>query len=220
MPPKPRPVKPAAARPPARLCLVTPALADVDAFAGPLAAALDGGDVAAVLCRFGEADERTLIEHAKRLCAIVQPREVACLIEGHADIVARSGADGAHVTGVAAARAARETMPAGRILGVGGLESRHDAMVAGEMADYVMFGEPGGENEGPAMAATLARIGWWAEIFQVPCVGWAARPEDAAALAAAGADFVALGDGVWNRAFPPADIVRRAVLDLSGEGTP
>jgi thiamine-phosphate pyrophosphorylase len=219
MPPKPRPGRAAAARTPARLYLVTPSLADVDAFAGPLAGALDGGDVAAVLCRFEEADERTLIEHAKRLCAVVQPRDVACLIEDHADIVARSGADGAHVAGIAAARAARETMPAGRILGVGGLESRHDAMVAGEIADYVTFGDPGG-GTAPALSAVIARIGWWAEIFQVPCVGWAARPEEAAALAEAGADFVALGDGVWNQELPPGEIVRRAVADLSGEGTP
>ena len=62
-----------------------------------------------------------------------------------------------------------------------------------------MFGEPGRDGVAPPLEATLERVGWWAEIFETPCVAYAARLEDVAALAAAGADFVALGDAVWAR---------------------
>ena len=72
-------------------------------------------------------------------------------------------------------------------------------MAAGEAgADYVMFGEPA-RGVAPPLEATLERVGWWAEIFQTPCVAYAASLDDVAALAAAGADFIALGEAVWER---------------------
>ena len=54
-------------RPAPRLYLVTPPVADAQAFAATLAAALAAGDVAAVLLRLAEADERTQINCAKAL---------------------------------------------------------------------------------------------------------------------------------------------------------
>ena len=89
-----------------RLYLVTPPLGDTAAFARELPAALAAGDVAAVLLRLAEADERTLINRAKEIAAIVQPREIALLLDGHPEIVARAGADGAHLTGIEALNAA------------------------------------------------------------------------------------------------------------------
>ena len=58
-----------------------------------------------------------------------------------------------------------------------------------------MFGEPGAAL---SPEATLERVEWWAEIFQTPCVGYASSMEEVAALAAAGADFVALDTVVWD----------------------
>ena len=66
-----------------RLYLVTPQVADAAAFAPQLEAALAAGDVAAVLLRLAEADERTLINRAKTLAEIVQRRDVALLLDGH-----------------------------------------------------------------------------------------------------------------------------------------
>ena len=48
------------------------------------------------------ADERTLINRAKAIAAVVQRRDVALLLDGHAEIAARAGADGAHLTGIEA----------------------------------------------------------------------------------------------------------------------
>ena len=85
-----------------------------------------------------------------------------------------------------------------RIAGVGGLATRHDSMSAGEMgADYVLFGEPDAAGQRPSMQAIAERLDWWAELFEPPCVGFATSPAEAFEFAAAGADFVLVGDFIW-----------------------
>jgi thiamine-phosphate pyrophosphorylase len=151
-----------------------------------------------VLLRLAEADDSALVGHAQALAAIVQERGAALLLDGHLDIVARCGADGAHLAGIDQFRAAFAALKPDRIAGCGGLKTRHDAMLAGEAgADYVMFGEPDAAQRRPSFAAILDRIAWWAELFEVPCVGYAANAEEVAPLAATGADFVALGEWVF-----------------------
>ena len=74
---------------------------------------------------------------------MVQSKDAALVLDGQAEIAARAGADGAHLTGIEAFMAAVESLKPARIAGCGGLSSRDDAMLAGEHgADYVMFGEP------------------------------------------------------------------------------
>ncbi len=183
-----------------RLYLVTPALADAAAFAPDLDGALQAADVAAVLLRLADADERTLINRAKAIAPAVQRRDVALLLDGRADIVARIGADGAHLTGIEAFVTALASLKPDRIAGAGGLRSRHDAMVAGENgADYVMFGEPDRRGGRPVFAAVEERVNWWAELVEVPCVGYAASLDEVGPLARAGADFIALGDWIWTQ---------------------
>ncbi len=199
---------------------MTPRVEDATAFAAPLAAALDAGDVAAVLLRLAEADERTLIDRAKALCSIVQGKDVALLIDGHADLVARAGADGAHLTGNAEFSAAIAQLKPERIAGAGGLKTRHDAMTAAEQgADYVMFGEPNAAGERPAFGSIEERIAWWAEVFEAPCVGFAASIEEVAQLVKAGADFIALGgsfdDWVWRDSHNIAAAIAGAAQHIS-----
>jgi len=203
-----------------RIYLITPPVGDPAAFGRALAAALDAADVAAVLLRLADSDERTLVNRAKTIAAIVQPRDIALLIDGDPNIAIRAGADGAHLTGIAALTAALSTLKPDRIAGAGGLRSRHDAMLAAEAgADYVMFGEPdhsggqGDQDNRPAFDTVLERIAWWAELFQPPCVGYAANLDEVGALAQAGADFIALGDWIWTDA--PADSVAAAIDRLA-----
>jgi thiamine-phosphate pyrophosphorylase len=185
-------------RPKPRLYLVTPPVADADAFAADLTGALAASDVAAVLLRFAPADERTMINIAKALGRAVQDQDAALLLDGHADLVARAGADGAHLSGLAAFTAALETLKPDRIAGAGALDTRHDAMTAAELGcDYVMFGEPDGTGGRPSFEAIEERVSWWAEVFEAPCVGYAAAPSEVEPLVKAGADFVALGDWIW-----------------------
>ena len=66
-------------------------------------------------------------------------------------------------------------------------------MAAGEAgADYLMFG-CGAEPH----AQIVERVAWWAEIFTVPCVGYAHNLGAIGDLVRAGADFIALGDAVF-----------------------
>jgi thiamine-phosphate pyrophosphorylase len=84
-------------------------------------------------------------------------------------------------------------------------------MAAGEAgASYVMFGEPNADGARPAAEHTLERVAWWAEIFNVPCVGYAGSLDEIGPLAQAGAEFVALGDAVWQHDGGPADAIKRA----------
>lgn len=207
--------KPADPRPIPRLYLVTPQLADVATFAGDLRTALAAADVAAVLLRLADADERALINRAKTLASVTQAKDVALILDGRAGIVARAGVDGAHLSGIDEFAAALATLKPERIAGAGGLATRHDAMLAAEDgADYVMFGEPGADGRRPAFAAIEERVAWWAEVFESPCVGYAAHFDEIALLAAAGADFVALGDWIWADARGAADAVARAAREL------
>jgi thiamine-phosphate pyrophosphorylase len=163
-----------------------------------LAQSLRSADVAAVLLRLPDGDERSRINHVKVLAPTIQERGAALIIDGHPELAARAGADGAHLAGIAALEAALPTLSPARIAGCGALATRHDAMRAGEAgADYVMFGEPDPNGRRPAFAAVTERVAWWAELFEVPCVGFAATLAEVEPLAAAGADFVAVGDCVF-----------------------
>ena len=194
---KPQPAE--TKRPAPRLYLVTPVIEDAAAFAAVLGAALEAADVAAVLLRLKPAGERDLINRIKTLGSVVQSKNTALVLDGQAEIAARAGADGAHLHGIEAFTAAVESLKPARIAGCGGLKTRDEAMAAGERgADYVMFGETDAQGRRPSFEAIIERIEWWAELFTIPCVGFAAAPKEVGPLVAAGADFVAVGDGIWG----------------------
>jgi thiamine-phosphate pyrophosphorylase len=199
-----------------RLYLVTPPL-DAPGLIAQLTEALGAAEVAAVLARApAAAGEARLTEQVRAIAAIVQNRGVALLIEGYPESVEPAGADGAHVAGLAAFDTALPVLKPRYIVGCGGLGSRHDAMVAGERgADYVMFGEPDPNGRRPAFAAVLDRVAWWAELFEIPCVGWAMNLDEVAALAGVGADFVAVGDAVWTDTHGPGAAVTAAAARLN-----
>src|SRR6478736_3438400 len=127
-----------------------------------------------------------------------QDAGAALLLDGHVELVARAGADGAHLGGIAALEEALPSLKPDRIAGVGGLATRHDSMAAGELgADYVLFGEPDANGQRPSREAIAERLRWWEELFEPPCVGFAVSREEAGEFAAAGADFVLVGDFIW-----------------------
>jgi thiamine-phosphate pyrophosphorylase len=181
-----------------RLYLATPVVDDPKGLAANLPGLLSGVDVAAVLVRLKMTDQRSMISCVKALAPAIQDAGAALLLDGHVEMVARCGADGAHLSGIAALEEALPDLKPDRIAGVGGLATRHDSMTAGELgADYVLFGEPDARGQRPSAEAIAERLQWWAELFEPPCVGFAASPEEAGEFAAAGADFVLVGDFVW-----------------------
>jgi len=190
----------------AQLYLVTPTLdaQNVIAAAAALAQALSQRDVACVLARIASGAVSDARDIAARMISVASPANAALLVEDPR-LAARAGADGAHVVGSEARREAVRALRPQRIVGAGMLRSRDDAMEAGEDGvDYVMFGEPRADGFVPPADDTIERVAWWAEIFEPPCVGYAASLEDIADMAAAGADFVALGDAVWRDPRGPA----------------
>ena len=181
--------KQAEPRPAPRLYLITPAGID----AAELRGAIEAADIAAVLLRLGDGDERSLINRVKAAVPIVQDKGAALLLDGHPELVARGGADGAHFANIDDFNAAREQLKPERIVGLGEVSSRHDAMAAAEAgADYIMFG--GLET---ALPTTQERVGWASELFELPCVAFANGADEIAPLVAAGADFIAL-DYAWR----------------------
>lgn len=177
----------------ARLILVftlTPALD-----AGTVDAAVRAGDVACVVLRLPDGPAADAA-HLREVAQAAQRHEAAVLLAGPEGLVAAAGLDGVHAPSVGLDAVLRLLKPAA-IVGAGGLSTRHDAMVAGESgADYVWFGElipvPGDFSRG------LDLVGWWAGLFEVPCVAVAASLDEVEALAHAGADFVALAESLLS----------------------
>ncbi len=205
---------------PARLMLVTPPLGEAGDWPQKLAGACELAGASVLLLRLAPGDERGLVNLVKAICAPVQAVGTAVIVAAEPLVAVRGGADGVHVEGgLAAIRAAREALPEGRSLGAGHLRSRHDAMDAGEAGvDYVMFGEPRPDGSVPPASAVIERAGWWAEIFQIPCVAWAAEPDMVGPLAATGAEFVALGEWLWQEGDVTAALARAAQAISAPQG--
>jgi thiamine-phosphate pyrophosphorylase len=190
--------KPALPRPVPRIYLATPVLEAPEALLASLPQLLVQTDVAAVLVRLKLSDQRTMISTIKALAPAIQDKGAALLLDGHVELVARAGADGAHVTGIEPLQDALPTLKPDRIAGIGGLKTRHDSMAAGELgADYVLFGEPDARGERPSAEAIAERLRWWDELFEPPCVGFAGTLDEVELFARAGADFVMVGNFIW-----------------------
>jgi thiamine-phosphate pyrophosphorylase len=216
--------KAAPPRPMPRLYLATPVVEAPSALAASLGETLAAADIAAVLLRLQPVDQRTMITRVKALAPAIQAKGAAVLLDGNVELVARSGADGAHLTGIAAMEDALSSLKPDRVAGVGGLVTRHDSMSAGEAgADYVLFGEPDAKGQRPSVAAIAERLQWWAELFEPPCIGFAASRQEAHEFATAGADFVLVGDLIWTDSRGPAaalaDVQRtiRQAFEASGK---
>ena len=182
-------------------------------FPDRLAAALDGGSVAAFQFRVKDVDQHAAARLAEPLQRICADHEVAFIVNDSIALAKRLGADGVHLgQGDGDPREARAALGAGAQIGVTCHDSRHLAMEAGEAgADYVAFGAfyPTTTKE-VLHRPELSILGWWTTLFELPCVAIGGiTPVNAAPLVAAGADFLAVCSGVWNDAEGPAAAVRR-----------
>lgn len=206
---------------PPRLFLITPPVETAEAALALIEPALAAGDVACLLLRLAPAAPRDARALAKAIVPALQARDVAVLLED-ARMAAPVGADGAHVTGAEEDLAAAiEALKPDRIVGVGGLLGRDEAMRAGESgADYVMF--DGLEAPAAPLDERLERLAWWAELFNVPCVGLARSLDEAEAMAGTGAEFVALDPALWAGTDPAACVaeaqrrIERAAATAAG----
>lgn len=137
--------------------------------------------------------------HAGRLIDLVQARGIACLIRSDIALAEALGIDGVHIVADPALYAeARKRLGENASIGADCGLDRHAAMLLAELgADYVAFGREADDIDTINQRAEL--IAWWSEIFVVPCVAWDVdSAEEAARLAALGADFVAPSASIWH----------------------
>lgn len=198
-----------------RLVLVTPAVEDAVAFAPTLQACCNQGEVAAVILKLATEDEVMALSAIRIISTHLQGTGAVLLLADMPALVEAAGADGAFFTNLDQLQSTRTNLAAGRLSGVGNLASRHDTMVAAESgADFVMFGEPDAEGKRPGFSALMERVSWWAEIFQLPCVAFASSIDEVKQLAAARADFVALGDMIWREGEKAPQMIASAIKNL------
>jgi thiamine-phosphate pyrophosphorylase len=211
-------------REPCRLYLITPPRLEPRAFGETLKAALDAGDVASLQLRLkteGEATASadTIRRASEVLMPLAQSYGVAFIVNDSAELAAEMNADGVHVgQDDMSYEEARRIVGPDRIVGVTCHASRHLAMEAGEAgADYVAVGaffETG--TKAAKSRAETEILTWWSEMFVVPCVAIGGiTVTNAAPLGAAGADFLAVSNGVWAHPDGPAAAVRAFNLVLA-----
>jgi thiamine-phosphate pyrophosphorylase len=162
-----------------QLYLAAPAVLPAG-FGATLAGVLDAVEVACL--RLPPAADIGELVH------LAQQRGTAVVIAGEIELAARLGADGVHLADLNNYATARSRLGADAILGVACDDSRHAAMEAGEAgADYV------------SLAPDLELVHWWAEMMLVPVVVELGEGLDQAAdFIAAGAEFIALSEALWD----------------------
>jgi len=191
-----------------RVYLITLPTFDPAPFADLLAAALDGGDVAAVQLRLKNVDDGAWYRAIDALRPVAQSRGVAFLLNDRVDLVRQTGCDGAHVgqEDMPAAQA-RKVMGPDLTLGVTCKGSRDWAMRAGEDgADYVAFGAfyPSTTKEDTTLLDPDI-LAWWSEMMELPCCAIGGiTPNNCAPLVRAGADFLAVIGCIWDHPDGPA----------------
>ena len=195
--------------------MITPPAFEPRAFARDLAVALDAGDVACLQLRLKDAQDHEILRAAEIVMPICARRDVAFIVNDRPDLAKKASADGVHVgQDDASYQDARLTLGPDKIVGVTCHDSRHLAMEAADAgADYVAFGAffPTSTKEAKSTADPEI-LRWWSDIMTVPCVAIGGiTVENCAPLVEAGADFLAVVNGVWRYPHGPA----RAVKDFN-----
>jgi thiamine-phosphate pyrophosphorylase len=185
------------------LYLIAPPDAESAAFAQTLGAVLAGTAVAALLLPRGERTESAYCAFVADIASMAQHSGCAVLTDAGPRLTLALGLDGIHVEGSAAdLESALAALKPDRIVGTGGIVSRHEAMTLGELGlDYIMFGPFSG-----AIAPEIRELaGWWAETMEIPSVlsDPAATPET---VDPCGCEFFAVGDSIWRSPDPAAAI--------------
>lgn len=188
-------------REPTQLYLISPLEVGGD-FPERLKRALAAAPVAAFQFRVKDMDEHAAVDLAAPLHQICAEAGTAFIVNDSVSLAKRLDADGVHLGQKDGdVREARERLGRDAQIGVTCHASRDLAMEAGEAgADYVAFGAffptTTKDVEHYAQPETLT---WWQSIFELPCVAIGGiTPDTCAALAEAGADFIAVSGAVWN----------------------
>lgn len=193
-----------------RVVLVVPAVADA---LPKVEAALAGGDIACLILSHGDLDDATFSRQAAAIVPVAQAQGVAVLIENDTQVMGRSDADGIFVSGdLSQLRDTIARFSPKRLVGYGGIRTRHVAMEAGEeKPDFLFFGRLDGDIRPQAHPKNLVMGGWSAEVMQMSSIimGGSAL-ESVVEVAQTGAEFVALASAVFSHEDGPQQAVSLA----------
>ncbi|MGH6761311.1 MAG: thiamine phosphate synthase [Phyllobacterium sp.] len=192
-----------------RIVLVAPPAPSPDALTALLRKALAGGDVSTVILPAYDLDEARFQAMAEAAVPVIQASGVAALIVNDSRIAGRVKADGLHIEGNAGdiIDAVKAHTPK-LIVGGSGIRNRHTALEIGEaQPDYLMFGKLGADQSPEAHPRNLELADWWAAMVEIPCIVQAGSAlESLKEVSATGAEFVALGNAVFESEDPEAAI--------------
>jgi len=193
--------------------LTPPVIEDVSAFCETLKATLAAAPVACLQIRLKELDNSALVQAGQAITAVCHAAGVEVIVNDSPELVADIGADGAHIGQEDMDYfSSRELLGGDAILGVTCHNSKELAFAAAKAgADYVAFGAffdtP---TKTPKTRAELEILSWWHEAVEIPSVAIGGiTVENAEAVIAAGADFIAVSSGVWSHPDGPAAAVSR-----------
>lgn len=184
------------------LYLITPPDLDLDTFPAQLEQALSGGHVASVQLRLKDATDEDIIAAAKLIKPLCHRNDVAFILNDRPDLAIKVGADGVHLgQDDMPIKEARALLGDDMVIGVTCHDSKHLSMQAGESgADYVAFGAffPTSTKD-VSHQASPEILTWWVELMELPCVAiGGVTVDNAEILVKAGADFIAVCNGVWQ----------------------
>jgi thiamine-phosphate pyrophosphorylase len=201
-----------------RIVLIAPRIDDQAKLKSLIASAAEGGDVASlILPAYGDG-EAAFQHRAEILVPMAQARGIAVMIEDDTRVAGRVGADGIHFEGRKdGLEELIEKFQGRMMIGAGGAKSRDDALELGEARpDYMFFGRFGYDNTPAPHPRNLSLGSWWAEMIELPSIVMAGNEiASVEAVAATGAEFVALSNAVFaGDADPAAQIAAaNALLD-------
>ena len=169
-------------------------------------------NVAALQIRLKDVDDAGVLSAVEAIQPSAQARGVPVILNDRPDLAKRSGCDGVHLgQSDMPLTEARRIMGPDAMIGVTCHDSRELAMDAAEAgADYVAFGA----FYPTTTKATTHRpdpeiLTIWQETVEVPCVAIGGiTTQNAAAMARAGADFIAVSGAVWKHHGGAAQAVR------------
>lgn len=202
--------------PPPKLYLATPAQIELSTFPALLAGLVDKFPTACIRLALASRDEEVLARAADLIREVAHARDIPVVIDNHYQLVERLGLDGVHLTdGPRRVREVRKALGKDAIIGAFCGTSRHNGMTAGELgADYVSFGPvTASATLGDGQAVEPGLFAWWSEMIEIPVVAEGGVTSEAAASIASQADFLCLGDEIWDAADgPEAALARYAPL--------
>lgn len=180
--------------------------------------ALAGGDVASIIMPMGNMELGEYQDHVERLTSIAQEKGVAVIVESDSQVMGRSGADGMFIpAGLETLKDAVARFSPKRLVGYGGIKTRHQTMEAAEFKpDFLFFGKVNGDIKPEAHPKNMALGGWCAQVMRISAIVMGgSKLESVVEVAESGAEFVALSLGIFSHPEGPGSAVAKvnALLD-------